>query len=145
MPRNELQQDATEFQISTQQRRAIEAILVGKSMTEAAKAAGVNRSTLWRWLNRDPEFQAAFNSYRREAYDQLQSQTTGLASLAISAVEAALRGGDEKTGLAVLRGLGFLTGVRVDPPTDDLHELTMRQRRAAYSRLMADVDLPDIF
>lgn len=70
-------------------------------------------------------------------------RTTALASLAICAVETALRDGDEKTGIAVLRGLGFLNGVRLDPPTDDVHELRMRQRRAAYSRMMENVDLPD--
>jgi transcriptional regulator of acetoin/glycerol metabolism len=46
--RNELQHDATEFDISTHQRRAIEAMLVAKNMTDAAKVAGVNRSTVWR-------------------------------------------------------------------------------------------------
>lgn len=143
MPRNELQQDATEFEISAPQRRAIEAMLPGKSLTDAAKAAGVNRSTLWRWLNKDAEFQSALNSYKREAFDQLSMRTTALASLAISAVESALRAGDEKAGIAVLRGLGFLNGARVDPPTDDVHELRMRQRRAALAQVMESVDLPD--
>lgn len=87
-------------------------------MTDAAKAAGVNRSTLWRWLNKDAEFQSTMNSYKREAFDQLSMRTTALASLAISAVESALRGGDEKASIAVLRGLGLLNDVRVEPPTD---------------------------
>jgi hypothetical protein len=143
VPRNELQQDATDFEISAQQRRAIEAILSGNTMTDAAKTAGVNRSTVWRWMNKDAEFQSALNSYKREALDQLSMRTTALASLAISAVEAALRAGDEKTGIAVLRGLGFLNGVRLDPPTDDVHELRMRQRRSAFARVMESVDLPD--
>lgn len=138
-------QNETEFDVPPNQRIAIEAILAGKTMTAAAKAAGVTRATLWRWLNRDPAFQAALNSFKRETYDQLRMKTASLASLAIDAVEKALRADDEKTALAVLRGLGFLNGVRDLPPTDDLHALKIQQRREAYGRLTADMDYPDLF
>ena len=138
-------QNATDFDVPPNQRIAIEALLAGKTMTAAAEAAGVTRATLWRWSNKDPEFQAALNSFRREAYDLLRMRTASLASLAIDAVEKALRGDDEKTALAVLRGLGFLNGTRELPPTDDLHALKIQQRQESYARLMSDMNYPELF
>lgn len=113
-------------------------------MTAAAKAAGVTRATLWRRSNKDAMFQAALNSYKREVFEQVETHAVGLAKLAVEAVENALRAGDAKTGIAVLRGLGMLDGTRLPMPTDDVQELRLRQRRAAYARLVAEIDTPDL-
>jgi hypothetical protein len=138
-----MQQNATEFDVPANQRMAIEALVAGKNMTTSAEAAGVTRATLWRWLNKDPEFQAALNSYKREVCEQVETQTVGLAKLAIEAVENALRSGDARTAIAVLRGLGILDGSRLTAPTDDVEELRLRQRRARYAQFVAQIDAPD--
>jgi phage terminase small subunit len=143
-PDDPMQHNATEFDVPANQRLAIEALVAGKNMTAAAQAAGVTRATLWRWMNKDADFQAALNSYKRELFEQVETQAVGLAKLAIEAVEKALREGDAKTGLAVLRGLGMLDGSRIVAPTDDVQELRLRQRRAAYARLCAEIDTPDL-
>jgi len=45
---------------------ALEAIILGKSMQEAADAVGVDRATLYRWRMNDPRFMHALASWRRE-------------------------------------------------------------------------------
>jgi len=131
-------QNATDLDVSPNQLIAIESLISGKSMTAAAEAAGVNRATLWRWLHKDPDFQATLNSYKKDAVEQVQAQLAGLSTLAISAVKKALQAGDAKTGLALLRGLGALDGNRPEPPSDDVQELRLRLRRAESERLLAE-------
>lgn len=46
-------------QMTARRLKAVEALIQEDSLESAAKAAGVNRTTLWRWLQ-EPEFQAAF-------------------------------------------------------------------------------------
>ena len=52
--------------VSAKQARAIDQLVTGATVTEAAKAAGVGRSTLHRWLREDWNFQAAHNAARRD-------------------------------------------------------------------------------
>ena len=51
--------------ISPKQAAAIDALLGGKPIPEAAAAAGVDRTTVYRWLRADFEFQARLNQERR--------------------------------------------------------------------------------
>ncbi|HSS21662.1 MAG TPA: transposase family protein [Pyrinomonadaceae bacterium] len=52
---------------------AIVALLAHPTMPQAAKAAGVSESTLWRWLQRDD-----FRRKYREAQDNVFSEALGL-------------------------------------------------------------------
>ena len=52
--------------LSRNQERAISALLVHPTMTQAADAAGVGEVTLWRWL-RIPTFKEQYRLARREA------------------------------------------------------------------------------
>ena len=64
---------------------AIAALLTHRSVEEAARAIGVNPSTLLRWLE-IPEFKAAFRKARREAVHQSVARmqhATGAASVTI--------------------------------------------------------------
>jgi|SRR5580704_1185812 hypothetical protein len=67
------------------QEEAIAALLVHRSIEEAARAAGVGYKTLLRWLE-VPEFQARYLLARRKAVHQAIArlqQATGAASLTI--------------------------------------------------------------
>jgi transposase-like protein len=68
---------------------AIAALLSGKSQAEAARVAGVDPSTLKRWM-RLPEFQAEYLEVRREAMSQanarIQQNSGALASLGFKLV-----------------------------------------------------------
>jgi transposase-like protein len=64
---------------------AIAALLTHRSVEDAARAIGVNPSTLLRWLE-IPEFQAAFRKARREAVHQSVARmqhATGAASVTV--------------------------------------------------------------
>jgi hypothetical protein len=65
--------------------QAIAALLTHRTTEEAATAAGIGISTLWRWLN-EPEFRAAYLKARREAVSQAvarMQQATGAAGITI--------------------------------------------------------------
>jgi hypothetical protein len=62
---------------------AIAALLTHRNVDEAAQAAGLGTTTLWRWLKL-PEFQAEYRKARRDAFSQavarLQQGTSAAAT-----------------------------------------------------------------
>lgn len=55
--------------LTQKQELVISALLQSPNMTEAAKAAGISETTLWRWLKND-DFKLAYAAARREAVQQ---------------------------------------------------------------------------
>ena len=90
--------------------KALAALGSGSSITDAACAAGVDRTTVHRWLRNDPAFQAAWNSLRRDLLREVEADLQQLVADAIQAVRDALRSGDARVGLALLKGVGLLPG-----------------------------------
>jgi hypothetical protein len=72
--------DGTDFDAA--QLRAVEALVGGATVTAAAQAAGVGRTTMHRWLN-DPAFSAFLNQTKRE---HLATIHAGLRTLAVDAL-----------------------------------------------------------
>ena len=48
------------------QQTALAALKGGKSFPQAAEVAGVNRATVYRWVQADPHFRAAYNQWQQE-------------------------------------------------------------------------------
>ena len=69
--------------LGTKKEAAIAALLTHRNVDEAAQAAGVGATTLWRWL-RLPQFQAEYRKARRDAFSQsiarLQQGTSAAAT-----------------------------------------------------------------
>ena len=65
MPQNRTD-PRTEQKLGARQTRALAELLGGSTVTSAAKAAGVDRSTVHRWLREDFTFQASLNAARRD-------------------------------------------------------------------------------
>ena len=69
--------------LGRKQEAAIAALLTHRNVDEAAQAAGVGATTLWRWLKL-PEFQAEYRKTRRDAFSQavarLQQGTSAAAT-----------------------------------------------------------------
>ena len=76
-------------QVSDRQRRAIEALLISKSASEAAEASGISRRTLERW-KRDPAFQDAYRAASREKLGETVGRLRVAASEAVGALQEAL-------------------------------------------------------
>lgn len=79
-------------QIATQEELVISAILAGKKQEEAARAAGISRRTVVRWLS-NTEFRAKLEAARAEAF---RNALNTLQANAGQAVEALLK--NLKTG-----------------------------------------------
>lgn len=131
--------------IDARQSKALERLLEGDTVIEAAAASGVDRSTIHRWLRSDYPFKAAYNGARLALQDALDARLLGLAESATTTVASAIQRGDVPASIAVLRGLGLLNGRRPSAGPDDPddlrkdEELAARERRS--DRLMKDMTL----
>ncbi len=88
------------IQEEPQNARAIASILSGATMQEAAKAAGVSRSTLYRWL-KEPSFVSALNAARAIELDRVRNLLTCLAESSLVVLQKALLSADTPTSLKV--------------------------------------------
>lgn len=102
-----MQQNATEIELTEAQEIALAALIAGKTDTDAAKEADVDRTTLYRW-RKTVNFRAAYNRARREMREAVQARLLALAAKAIDSVEAAIPN-DGKLALQLLRDIGILT------------------------------------
>ena len=77
-------------------------------MTAAAEAAGVDRTTLYRWLRNKQHFQEALDRALEELEATFAPRLTAVADEAIDRLKGAIWAEDSKTSLAVLEKLGLL-------------------------------------
>ncbi len=97
-------------QLSPAKLQVLQGLLSGDSVTDAAKAGQVSRETVHRWLREDFEFQAVYNQGRREIAEEIQDVLLVTARQAADTVADAVRSGNVKLALAVLKGIGGLSG-----------------------------------
>lgn len=128
-----MQQNATP-ELTAAQENSLAALLAGKSITDAAQAANVDRTTVHRWLKDDHVFRAALNRRRRDLREQLQSRLMNLADKALDAVEKAISETDSKAALTLLRGLGLLSGNPPSIGSDDPLDLAADARQRELVR-----------
>lgn len=100
----------TDESLPPEQVSALEALLRGERVTDAAHTAGVSPRTVHRWLKDDFAFQAAFNRERHALTQAMQQRLAVLATTALETVEGAVKAGDVKAALAVLKAAGVLGG-----------------------------------
>ncbi len=128
--------EAISLALPPPQRAAIEMLTSGHSMIESATAAGVNRTTLYRWLKNDPNFKAAYNAWQHDALATARGKVLALTDAAVDAVRRALTKGDAKTALVILKSTGILD--RPEPGSTDPDEIKTRE---AIERKQSDTDL----
>jgi hypothetical protein len=66
--------------------KAIQSLVLGNTVAATAKAAGVGRGTLHRWLASDPHFAACLNSIRAEMASAARLELESLAGDAVQAI-----------------------------------------------------------
>jgi hypothetical protein len=77
--------------LNDRQARALTALLGGKTITDAARAAGVNEKTVRRWLTDSDEFNMALAAGGREALLGAMNITTAVARNAAGVVIEVMR------------------------------------------------------
>ena len=123
------------------QRAAIERLAAGDSATAAAAAARVGRTTVYRWLQHDPAFRAAYHAWQAEAAASARARLLALADAAVTTVAAAVANGDTRLALAVLKGQGLLTPPTPGPTDPALIARQDRHRRARAEEAMVNAEL----
>lgn len=101
--------------LSPEQRKAIELLTSGHTMGETATAAGVGRTTLYRWLKGDAQFVAAYNAWQADAIATARGRLLAMTDLAVATVGKAMSRGDAKTAVAVLKAMGVMERPSVGP------------------------------
>jgi transposase len=85
--------------LSPVQAQVIAALASGQSITAAASAAGIHRSTVHNWLKTDQQFQTEFDEFRQNTVESLRDQLADLERSALAALKRLID--DEKTSASV--------------------------------------------
>jgi len=83
---NTIRQNST---LSPVQAQVVAALASGASISAAAKAAGVHRSTVHNWLN-EPGFSTEFDTSRQEYVESVRDQVSYLSALALNTIRQLL-------------------------------------------------------
>ena len=131
MPKNITRKDT----LTPKQRAAIAALMATTSKTAAAKAAGVRRETISRWM-RDPVFVAELHKAETKAVQDVARRLAVLARKAVDVLELALAGeatADQRHAAnAVLANM--LTIRELSSVEERLSELESRIEKVNYEK-----------
>jgi hypothetical protein len=106
--------------VSDRQSIAIDVLTAGRTQREAAAAAGVQRSTVTAWCNKNIVFIAEWNRRRRQRLAAAGERLHEVTGAALDAVAESINDGDTATALALIRIVGvehLLSAARPGPPT----------------------------
>jgi AcrR family transcriptional regulator len=103
--------------LAADQQNAMELLVMGKTIAETARSAGVSRTTIYHWLRHDPVFQAAYNQWHDQLEEGCRSRLLTLTDKATDAIEKALENGDARAALQLLKGMGMIRH-KIVGPTD---------------------------
>jgi AcrR family transcriptional regulator len=99
--------------LSPAQMKVVAALAQGASVAEAARAAGVHRSTVYTWLESEPDFVTAVQESRAEFAQYLRAELRQLTTLAISTLRQLLENADTPPALKLRAANAVLqAGVR---------------------------------
>lgn len=96
--------------------RAITALIAGATMQAAATAAGVDRTTLWRWMREDAMFIWAYNQARADQRDAVQAELRSLATDALAVVRGMLQSDETPPALRLRAAMAVLEVAAADKP-----------------------------
>lgn len=129
--------------LKPRQEMAARELASGKGVVEAARAAGVNRTTLYRWML-EPEFVAWLNRWQAVVTNAVRCQFLAAATDAAAKLTAVARE-DEKTAAVLLRGMGMLAGTPAGSgdPQVVARQIEVRKRGDLASLDRRDAELDD--
>ena len=116
-------QDATQesnVDLTTRQTVAMPYIAATPSITEAAKAAGIDRTTLYRWM-KDYSFRVELERVRKGAVDLAYAELRGLALKSVTAIAELLEDPDPR-----VRNMAARTALYNVARAEEVHQLRNR-------------------
>jgi hypothetical protein len=118
------QQNSTPSALTAVQAQVVLALAQGNTITAAAQAAGLHRTTVYHWLNTQPAFETAIAEARAEYILTLRDELKSMSCLALSTLRSILEDNQTpaavrlKAALAVLHRPEFpVPGWRLPEPT----------------------------
>ena len=118
--------------LSTQQIAALDALLGGSSVTDAAVAAGVARCTVHDWLRKNFAFQPALNRGRKDLRQAVLHRLERIANNATECIDKAIQGGDVKAAIEIVKRLDFFTSRHIG--SDNAAELELDENERQVDR-----------
>jgi uncharacterized protein YggE len=121
--------------LSRKQDEAIVALLMVPTIAEASTRVGVGERTLFRWLQRDPAFQAAYREARRQAVQQAIARIQQATSTAVTTLEGVMTNPESPSSSRVSAARVVLEMALKAIELEDLEgrlvalELALQQRR----------------
>tara|TARA_Y100001947_G_scaffold11997_1_gene9141 strand:+ start:338 stop:817 length:480 start_codon:yes stop_codon:yes gene_type:complete len=103
-------------EVSDRQSIAIDALVSGATQQEAAEKAGVQRTTVTGWCNKNIIFIAEWNRRRRQRLAAAGERLHEAISAALDAVAESIHHGDTATALTLIRIVGVEHLVRAAQP-----------------------------
>jgi AcrR family transcriptional regulator len=129
--------------LPAKQRVALESLVMGNSVAEAAESIGVSRGTVYYWLKNDAVFQAAYNQWYGMMEESCRSRLKMMLNKAASALEKALEAGDAKSALQLLKGMGMIRKDEEEKSTEA--EEVEQEGRIKKMRRKAKLDSDEMF
>lgn len=115
------------IEITAQQQQAIDMLVSGASITDAAAQLGIARQTLSAWANHEPAFQAAMNERRQEIWALQSDKIRALSNKALDVMGRALDSKDLTFALKAAQAL--LTAIAAQQPTGATSAAEIEQER----------------
>ena len=97
--------------LTVAQLKALGPLASGEAISHVAEAAGVDRSTVYRWLKNDAEFVAEFNRRREESVGAIQSELRTLAREAVAVLREILLDKNAPSSVRLRAALALLRSV----------------------------------
>lgn len=112
--------------LTTPQEQALRHLATGKSIAAAARSSGVSRRTIFRWLESDHHFAAAYNAWRKETVASGRARVLAMADVALDTVQSAIRDGNARVAVQIAKAAGVLDPSK--PGTTDPSRFYLRKR-----------------
>jgi len=104
-------QNSTNSTLTPKQMEVIEALAGGATVTDAAKRAGVDRTTFYFWMNNDRDFEAQLALARREFADTVRARQRELMDDALKVVRETMTGKEIPPGTRLKAALSVLQNI----------------------------------
>lgn len=121
---------ASKEKVGAKQEAAILALLSSRNIEEAARVAGVNQRTLFRWM-KDPAFIAAYRAARRAAFAQTVARLQYASSAAASVLLKVLADPATPTSTKVRAAESVIAHAVKAMEVDDIEARVTELERAA--------------